>query len=90
MKRILVTGGSGFVGSHLCKRLLLEGNEIICLDNFYTGRKENILELLSNNNFELVRHDITRPYYAEVDEIYNLACPASPPFYQQNPIKTMG
>tara|TARA_B100001059_G_scaffold99509_1_gene99090 strand:+ start:8524 stop:9465 length:942 start_codon:yes stop_codon:yes gene_type:complete len=89
MKRILVTGGSGFVGSHLCKRLLLEGNEIICLDNFYTGRKENILELLSNNNFELVRHDITRPYYAEVDEIYNLACPASPPFYQQNPIKTM-
>lgn len=89
MKRILVTGGSGFIGSHLCKRLLLEGNEVICLDNFYTGRKENILELLNNNNFELVRHDITRPYYAEVDEIYNLACPASPPFYQQNPIKTM-
>jgi UDP-glucuronate decarboxylase len=89
MKRILVTGGAGFVGSHLCERLLIEGNEIICLDNYFTGRKQNILHLLSNPNFELVRHDVIEPYYAEVDEIYNLACPASPPFYQFNPIKTM-
>lgn len=89
MKRILVTGGAGFVGSHLCKRLLNEGNEVICLDNFFTGNKKNILELLENPFFELVRHDITEPYFAEVDEIYNLACPASPVHYQYNPIKTI-
>jgi UDP-glucuronate decarboxylase len=89
MKKILVTGGAGFVGSHLCERLLNEGNEVICLDNFFTGRKKNISHLMSNLNFELIRHDIIFPYYAEVDEIYNLACPASPPFYQENPIKTM-
>ena len=88
-KKILVTGGAGFVGSHLCERLLREGNEVLCLDNFFTGRKTNISQLLNNINFEFVRHDITNPYYAEVDEIYNLACPASPPFYQINPIKTM-
>lgn len=88
-KKILVTGGAGFVGSHLCERLLREGNEVLCLDNFFTGRKTNISQLLYNINFEFVRHDITNPYYAEVDEIYNLACPASPPFYQINPIKTM-
>jgi len=89
MKKILVTGGAGFVGSHLCKRLLNEGNEIICLDNYFTGNKKNIVELLDNPYFELVRHDITEPYYAEVDEIYNLACPASPVHYQYNPIKTI-
>jgi UDP-glucuronate decarboxylase len=89
MKKILVTGGAGFVGSHLCKRLLKEGNEVICLDNYFTGNKKNILELLDNPYFEMVRHDITAPYYAEVDEIYNLACPASPVHYQFNPIKTM-
>lgn len=88
-KRILVTGGAGFVGSHLCKRLLEEGNEVICLDNYFTGNKNNILELLNNPFFELVRHDITEPYFAEVDEIYNLACPASPVHYQYNPIKTI-
>ncbi|MEH6659263.1 UDP-glucuronic acid decarboxylase family protein [Leeuwenhoekiella marinoflava] len=89
MKRILVTGGSGFIGSHLCERLLNEGNEVICLDNYFTGSKRNIIELLGNPYFELVRHDITEPYYAEVDEIYNLACPASPVHYQYNPIKTI-
>jgi UDP-glucuronate decarboxylase len=89
MKRILVTGGAGFVGSHLCERLLKEGNEVSCLDNYFTGRKQNILQLLDNPFFELVRHDITEPYYSEVDEIYNLACPASPIHYQHNPIKTM-
>ena len=88
-KRILVTGGAGFVGSHLCKRLLQEGNEVICLDNFFTGNKKNILELLKFPLFELVRHDITESYFAEVDEIYNLACPASPVHYQYNPIKTI-
>jgi len=88
-KRILVTGGAGFVGSHLCKRLLDEGHEVICLDNYFTGNKSNILVLLSNPFFELVRHDITEPYFAEVDEIYNLACPASPVHYQHNPIKTI-
>lgn len=88
-KRILVTGGAGFVGSHLCKRLLQEGNEVICLDNYFTGNKNNILELLNSPFFELVRHDITEPYFAEVDEIYNLACPASPVHYQYNPIKTI-
>lgn len=89
MKKILITGGAGFVGSHLCERLLKEGNEIICLDNYFTGNKKNILHLLKNPLFELVRHDITEPYYAEVDEIYNLACPASPIHYQYNPIKTI-
>lgn len=88
-KRILVTGGAGFVGSHLCKRLLEDGNEVICLDNYFTGNKKNILELLNDPFFELVRHDITEPYFAEVDEIYNLACPASPVHYQHNPIKTI-
>ena len=88
-KKILVTGGAGFVGSHLCERLLSDGNEVLCLDNFFTGLKQNVLHLMDNPYFELVRHDITEPYYAEVDEIYNLACPASPPFYQINPIKTM-
>lgn len=89
MKRILVTGGAGFVGSHLCERLLNEGNEVICLDNYFTGDKNNIVHLLDNPYFELVRHDVTEPYYAEVDEIYNLACPASPVHYQYNPIKTI-
>ena len=89
MKRILVTGGAGFVGSHLCERLLKEGNEVICLDNYFTGSKENIVHLLDNPYFELVRHDVTEPYMGEVDEIYNLACPASPVHYQHNPIKTI-
>jgi UDP-glucuronate decarboxylase len=89
MKRILVTGGAGFIGSHLCERLLNEGNEVICMDNYFTGSKANILHLLDNPFFELVRHDVTEPYFAEVDEIYNLACPASPPHYQHNPIKTI-
>lgn len=88
-KRILVTGGAGFLGSHLCEFLLDAGHEVICLDNFFTGRKHNIVHLLSNPFFELVRHDITHPYFAEVDEIYNLACPASPVHYQYNPIKTV-
>lgn len=88
-KRILVTGGSGFLGSHLCEKLLNEGNEVICLDNFFTGEKENIVHLLDNPYFELIRHDITMPFYIEVDEIYNLACPASPIHYQYNPIKTV-
>ncbi|CAM1357995.1 NAD-dependent dehydratase [Tenacibaculum sediminilitoris] len=89
MKKILVTGGAGFIGSHLCERLLNEGNEVICLDNYFTGSKKNIIHLLGNPFFELVRHDITEPYYAEVDEIYNLACPASPIHYQYDPIKTI-
>ena len=89
MKKILITGGAGFVGSHLCERLLNEGNEVICLDNYFTGNKKNIIKLLDNPNFEMVRHYITEPYYAEVDEIYNLACPASPVHYQFNPIKTI-
>lgn len=89
MKRILVTGGAGFIGSHLCENLLESGNDVICLDNFFTGSKDNIRHLLSNDHFELVRHDITKEYYAEVDQIYNLACPASPPHYQYNPIKTI-
>lgn len=89
MKKILITGGAGFVGAHLSKRLLEEGNEVICLDNFFTGNKSNIIELMDNRYFELVRHDITEPYYAEVDEIYNMACPASPIHYQYNPIKTI-
>src|SRR5690554_5715360 len=88
MKRILITGGAGFIGSHLCERLLNAGNEVICLDNFFTGRKQNVKHLLDNSLFELVRHDVTTPYFIEVDEIYNLACPASPIHYQYNPIKT--
>ena len=88
-KKILITGGAGFLGSHLSERLLKEGNEIICLDNFFTGRKQNIQHLMDHKNFELVRHDIVEPYMCEVDEIYNLACPASPVHYQFNPIKTM-
>ncbi len=89
MKRILITGGAGFIGAHLSERLLQEGNDIICLDNFFTGSKDNIRHLIGNNKFELVRHDIINEYLAEVDEIYNLACPASPVHYQYNPIKTM-
>lgn len=89
MKRILVTGGAGFIGSHLCKYLLNRGHEVICLDNYFTGSKANILSLLGNPYFELVRHDVTHPYFVEVDEIYNLACPASPVHYQYNPIKTV-
>lgn len=89
MKRILITGGAGFIGSHLCEKLLNDGNDVICLDNFFTGSKDNIRHLIGNKNFELVRHDITKEYFAEVDEIYNLACPASPVAYQYNPIKTI-
>jgi UDP-glucuronate decarboxylase len=89
MKRILITGGAGFVGSHLCERLLKEGNEVICLDNYFTGSKKNIEHLMDNHYFELVRHDVTNPYMVEVDEIYNMACPASPVHYQYNPIKTI-
>ena len=89
MKRILVTGGAGFIGSHLCDRLVKEGNDVVCLDNFFTGSKENVIHLIGNPHFELVRHDVTQPYYAEVDQIYNLACPASPIHYQYNPIKTV-
>jgi UDP-glucuronate decarboxylase len=89
MKRILVTGGAGFIGSHLCERLLDMGNEVICLDNYFTGSKLNIIHLLDNHYFELIRHDITMPVFVEVDEIYNLACPASPVQYQYNGIKTI-
>ena len=88
-KKILVTGGAGFVGSHLCERLLNEGNEVYCLDNFFTGQKQNVVHLLDNPFFELIRHDVTAPFFIETDEIYNLACPASPVHYQYNPIKTM-
>jgi len=87
-KRVLVTGGAGFLGSHLCERLLDEGNDVICLDNFFTGTKENILHLMDNHHFELLRHDVTFPLYIEVDEIYNLACPASPVHYQHDPVQT--
>ena len=86
MKRILVTGGAGFIGSHLCTKLVNEGNDVICLDNYFTGSKDNIMHLIGNPRFELVRHDVINPYLAEVDEIYNLACPASPVLYQFNPI----
>ena len=87
-KKILVTGGGGFLGSHLCERLLNEGNEVICLDNFFTGNKQNILDMMPNPRFELLRHDVTVPLYIEVDEIYNLACPASPIHYQHDPVQT--
>jgi len=89
MKRILVTGGAGFIGSHLCEKLLGTGNEVICLDNYFTGSKQNIMHLLDNHYFEVIRHDVTMPVYIEVDEIYNLACPASPVHYQYNGIKTI-
>lgn len=89
LKRILVTGGAGFIGSHLCEKLLKDGNEVICLDNFFTGRKENIAHLASNPSFEVVRHDVIEPSLLEVDQIYNLACPASPVHYQYNPVKTI-
>lgn len=88
-KRILVTGGAGFIGSHLCKRLLAENNRVICLDNFFTGNKANISPFLSNPDFQLIEHDITVPFEVEVDEIYNLACPASPIHYQYDPVKTI-
>lgn len=88
-QRILVTGGAGFLGSHLCERLLAEGNEVICLDNFFTGRRENVAHLLENHRFELLRHDVIEPVLLEVDQIYNLACPASPVHYQYNPVKTV-
>jgi UDP-glucuronate decarboxylase len=87
--RILVTGGAGFIGSHLCDRLIADGQEVICLDNFFTGRRENVLHLLGNHNFELLRHDVIEPILLEVDQIYNLACPASPIHYQFNPVKTV-
>jgi len=88
-KRILVTGGAGFIGSHLCGKLLKEGSEVICLDNFFTGNKQNIIHLMDNPFFEIVRHDICTPYSIEVDEIYNLACPASPIHYQFDAIQTV-
>ncbi len=87
-KRILVTGGAGFIGSHLCEKLLNQGNEVICLDNLFTGRKENIRRLMGNPDFEFLRHDVIEPIYVECDQIYNLACPASPPHYQFDPVKT--
>ena len=89
IKRILVTGGAGFLGSHLCERLVAEKHDVICLDNFFTSQKTNVEHLLDEPNFELIRHDITQPIFLEVDEIYNLACPAAPGHYQYNPIKTM-
>lgn len=89
MKRVLVTGGAGFIGSHLCEKLLNMNNDVICLDNYFTGSKENIIHLFDNHHFEVIRHDITTPIYLEVDEIYNLACPASPVHYQFNGIKTI-
>jgi len=88
-KRILVTGGSGFLGSHLCEKLLLDGHNVICVDNFFTGDKKNVLHLIDDPNFELVRHDVTFPLYLEIDEIYNLACPASPIHYQYDPVQTI-
>jgi UDP-glucuronate decarboxylase len=88
-KKVLVTGGAGFIGSHLCERLLNDGNEVICLDNYFTGQKQNVVHLLDNPYFELIRHDVTMPFFIELDEIYNLACPASPIHYQYNPIKTI-
>src|SRR4029079_8930675 len=87
--RILVTGGAGFIGSHLCERLLADGNDVLCLDNFFTGRRANIIKLLDDHHFELIRHDVIEPILLEVDQIYNLACPASPIHYQYNPVKTV-
>lgn len=87
-KRVLVTGGAGFLGSHLCERLLIDGCDVLCMDNFYSGTKDNVLHLLTNPHFELLRHDVTFPLYVEVDEIYNLACPASPIHYQRDPVQT--
>ncbi len=87
--RILVTGGAGFIGSHLCERLLADGNDVVCLDNYFTGRKENVAHLLNNYKFEMIRHDVTLPIFLEVDQIYNFACPASPIHYQYNPVKTV-
>jgi UDP-glucuronate decarboxylase len=89
MKRILITGGAGFLGSHLCDKLIEQGNDVLCLDNFFTGSKDNIIHLLANPRFELIRHDIINPIFLEMDQIYNLACPASPVHYQYNPIKTV-
>lgn len=89
MKKILVTGGAGFLGSHLCERLLNEGNDVVCLDNYFTGQKRNVVHLMDHPYFELIRHDVTMPFFIEVDEIFNLACPASPIHYQYNPIKTV-
>lgn len=89
IKRILVTGGAGFLGSHLCERLVEQGHDVICLDNFFTSQKTNVSHLLNRSNFELIRHDITLPIFLEVDQIYNMACPAAPGHYQFNPIKTM-
>jgi UDP-glucuronate decarboxylase len=88
MKRVMVTGGAGFIGSHLCERLLARGDEVLCVDNFFTSRRQNILHLLDNRMFEFMRHDITWPLYVEVDQIYNLACPASPVHYQFDPVQT--
>ena len=88
-KKVLVTGGAGFLGSHLCEQLLIQGHEVVCLDNYFTGQKKNVVHLLANPYFELVRHDVTMPFFIEVDEIYNLACPASPIHYQYNAIKTV-
>lgn len=89
MKRIVITGGAGFIGSHLCERLLYEGHNVVCLDNYFTGCRENIEHLLDDPRFELVEHDLIEPYHTEADEIYNLACPASPVYYQHDPIKTI-
>lgn len=88
MKRILVTGGAGFLGSHLCDRLIARGDDVLCVDNFYTGSKRNVVHLLSHPHFELMRHDVTFPLYVEVDQIFNLACPASPIHYQHDPVQT--
>src|SRR5688572_27174027 len=88
IKRILVTGGAGFLGSHLCERLVEDGHDVICLDNYFTGSKDNVAALLGRSNFELMRHDVTFPLYVEVDEIYNMACPASPVHYQYDPVQT--
>ena len=88
MKKILVTGGAGFIGSHLCKKLIEDGNDVLCIDNYFTGTKKNISDLFSNPYFEMVRHDICFPLYVEVDEIFNLACPASPIHYQHDPVQT--
>jgi UDP-glucuronate decarboxylase len=89
LKRILVTGGAGFLGSHLCERLVADRHDVICVDNFFTSQKSNVAHLLGQQNFELIRHDVTLPLHLEIDEIYNLACPAAPGHYQYNPVKTL-